>query len=860
MSFLLHGVPVEERELAGLTLAPFGSLAAAERAAKFDLTLELIENGPGLITLLEFRRDLFDSTTAARMLGHFAVLVAALAAAPEGRLAELPLLPEGDRHQILVEWNDTQAASPEAVLLHQLFEAAAERSPAAVAAVCAGEELSYGELEARSNRMAWLLRERGVGRGAPVGVWIDRSLHMLAAVLGVLKAGAHYVALDETWPAARVESILAASGARALITGSSLLSAAEEMSWRLPVLSTVLCPAITEVEPPAEAIDPASVRELWDLVAERAVDRVTAGGFVSAFTGAPMSEAEVDEYRDRVLSLAAPWLRPEARVLEIGNGSGLLLWEMAARVRQVTGIDPSPLVPRNATARGRRREGYSNVELLTGFAHEARLSPRPRRPGRAIRSHPPRQHRAVLPRPALSGRRGAPSARPARSGRRSADRGRTRCPAAGGAAAGHRRAPRQCIDSPGAVPRRGLLSRPRRGGPPPDGRFLERAGLPLRRAAHPGEDGVERGGAVRGVWRRLRTGWHLDRCASGRVAPEATAADLGDIAYVIHTSGSTGEPKGIAVQHRPAVQLVDWINRTFAIGPQDRGLFVTSLGFDLSVYDIFGVLAAGGTVYVATREELGDPDRLVRLLRSGGITLWDSAPAALVQLAPLFPAAPNLSSRLRRVLLSGDWIPVTLPDRVRQAFPGAQVLALGGATEATVWSNWFPVGVVDPAWPSIPYGRPIANARYHVLDAGFTPSPIGVAGDLYIGGDCLCVGYARRPDLTAEAFLPDPFAASQTARDPASTAPATGRATTPTATWSSWAGWTSRSRCAASASSWGRSRSSWGATPGCGSASSWCARTWRETAVWWPMPWAGAPARRAPRSCGAIFRPDCPST
>jgi thioesterase domain-containing protein/acyl carrier protein len=210
------------------------------------------------------------------------------------------------------------------------------------------------------------------------------------------------------------------------------------------------------------------------------------------------------------------------------------------------------------------------------------------------------------------------------------------------------------------------------------------------------------------------------------------------------------------VQHRPAANLVDWINRTFEVGPGDRGLFVTSLAFDLSVYDIFGVLGAGGTVHVATSEELGEPDRLIDLLRNGGITLWDSAPAALVRLASLFPAEADPESRLRRVLLSGDWIPVTLPDRVRQAFPQARVMALGGATEATVWSNWFPVGEVDPRWPSIPYGRPISNARYHVLDAGFAPRPAGAPGDLYIGGDCLCMGYTR-PDLTAAAFLPDPF-------------------------------------------------------------------------------------------------------
>ena len=112
---------------------------------------------------------------------------------------------------------------------------------------------------------------------------------------------------------------------------------------------------------------------------------------------------------------------------------------------------------------------------------------------------------------------------------------------------------------------------------------------------------------------------------------------------------------------------------------QDRVLFVASLAFDLSVYDIFGVLGAGGTVHVATQEELADPDRLVALLRDGGITLWDSAPAALVQLAPLFPAMPQMpegKSRLRQVLLSGDWIPVSLPDRVRNAFPGARVQAV----------------------------------------------------------------------------------------------------------------------------------------------------------------------------------------
>src|SRR6185295_7251441 len=181
----------------------------------------------------------------------------------------------------------------------------------------------------------------------------------------------------------------------------------------------------------------------------------------------------------------------------------------------------------------------------------------------------------------------------------------------------------------------------------------------------------------------------------------------------------------------------------------------------LSVYDIFGTLAAGGTVHVVPEAALRDPVRLAAMLRDEPVTIWDSAPAALQQLASLFPAsaeAGRVSSPLRLVLLSGDWIPVSLPDQVRAAFPGARVVSLGGATEATVWSNWYPVDEVDPSWPSIPYGRPIANASYYVLDGSLGACPVGVAGDLYIGGEVLCVGYVHQPELTAAQFLPDPFA------------------------------------------------------------------------------------------------------
>lgn len=229
-----------------------------------------------------------------------------------------------------------------------------------------------------------------------------------------------------------------------------------------------------------------------------------------------------------------------------------------------------------------------------------------------------------------------------------------------------------------------------------------------------------------------------------------------DTAYIIYTSGSTGTPKGVVLSHTAVVNTLDWVNRECHVTAADRLLFVTSLSFDLSVYDIFGGLGSGASLRIASEEELRDPALLTEILSREAITIWNSAPAALLRLTSFFPKEP--SQKLRLVMLSGDWIPVALPDQVRRAFPNAQVLSLGGATEAAIWSNTYPIGTVDPTWPSIPYGKPIQNTRYYVLNGNLEPQPIGVPGELYITGVGLADGYHDRPELTAERFIPNPHA------------------------------------------------------------------------------------------------------
>ncbi|WP_172834422.1 non-ribosomal peptide synthetase [Nitrospira japonica] len=235
-----------------------------------------------------------------------------------------------------------------------------------------------------------------------------------------------------------------------------------------------------------------------------------------------------------------------------------------------------------------------------------------------------------------------------------------------------------------------------------------------------------------------------------------TRAD--DVAYVIFTSGSTGQPKGVVVQHRPVVNLIGWVHKTFGFGPIDRVLFVNSLAFDLSVFDIFGMLACGGSIHIADDSERADAARLADILLSGSITFWNSAPAYMQFLLP------SLRSRIaaeppevRHVFLSGDWVSVSLVGEVRESLRVAQLVALGGATEATIWSNYFVVPEIDPRWSNIPYGKPIQNARYYILDERRRPCATGQKGHLYIGGECLSAGYLHAEELTSQKFVPDPF-------------------------------------------------------------------------------------------------------
>ena len=239
--------------------------------------------------------------------------------------------------------------------------------------------------------------------------------------------------------------------------------------------------------------------------------------------------------------------------------------------------------------------------------------------------------------------------------------------------------------------------------------------------------------------------------------PVDVPRDPTDLAYVIFTSGSTGQPKGVMIDHRGALNTCVDIDQRFGVTADDRVLGLSSLGFDLSVYDLFGVLGAGGAVVLPENERRRDPFHWAELVQQYRVTVWNTVPA-LMDMYCDFLTETNAEAprRLRLALLSGDWIPVTLPERLWRLVPELRVISLGGATEASIWSILHPIDRVDPEWKSIPYGRPMANQTFHVLDAAGHPRPEWVPGELTIGGIGVALGYWRDPERTAASFVDHP--------------------------------------------------------------------------------------------------------
>jgi amino acid adenylation domain-containing protein len=237
------------------------------------------------------------------------------------------------------------------------------------------------------------------------------------------------------------------------------------------------------------------------------------------------------------------------------------------------------------------------------------------------------------------------------------------------------------------------------------------------------------------------------------------------LAYLIYTSGSTGVPKGVCCHHKGAMNTIYDLNDHFKVTNTDKILGLSSLSFDLSVYDIFGMLASGGCLVLPAASTVSPPDpaEWYNIVVSEGVTIWNTVPAFMELLVShLEITGGRLPDCLRLIYMSGDWIPINLPSRIRAVSDrrDLKIISMGGATEASIWSNIFEIAAegsgIPEGWTSIPYGQPMRNQIMYILNEKLEPCELWVTGGIYIGGVGVAHGYYKNEDRTKYQFITHP--------------------------------------------------------------------------------------------------------
>ncbi|HGD5269469.1 MAG: amino acid adenylation domain-containing protein [Peptostreptococcus sp.] len=234
---------------------------------------------------------------------------------------------------------------------------------------------------------------------------------------------------------------------------------------------------------------------------------------------------------------------------------------------------------------------------------------------------------------------------------------------------------------------------------------------------------------------------------------EPVKIDSYDTAYIIMTSGTTGIPKGVEIAHNSAVNTINDLNEKYKVNSNDSVIMVSAIDFDLSVYDIFGMLSVGGTIITLDDGNFKEPDFWLDLINKYNVTIWDSVPILFDMLITM-AEGKGAYVPLRLVFLSGDWIATTLPGRFYDISKDSIVVGMGGGTEASIWSNYINIPKEIPlSWKSIPYGKALKNQVYRVVDGLGRICPNYVKGELFIGGVGVAKGYRGDEELTNKKFI-----------------------------------------------------------------------------------------------------------
>ena len=745
----------------GMDGLQIGHYKGSERAASlFDLRFDIRETDDGLAIKIEYNSDIYSGARISRLADHLENLLTAAVIRPDQPISRLPYLFAWEIEQLL----ETEPVNAGEQTLVSLFEAQVARYPEQVAVKDGSQSITYKELNGQANRVAhFLVNRTGLPPEGKVGLLMERSSESIAAMLGVLKAGGMYVPMDVETPEDRLMFMARDAGIRILITEKQYIELANRLQWSVESLQDYLCMDSDAVHEESEAAEnPMMNRELWDHVGEKAVDAITGGGWTSSYTGAPIAEAEMEEYAMNVYQKLSGYLHKGARVLEIGCSSGLTLRKLAPRVGYYHGTDLSPVIVENTRAMVREL-GYQHVEIECLAAHEI---------GQLVE----RDFDVVVINSVIQHFHGHNYLRKvlADCTRLLKDEGHIfigdvmdierkdelianleafKMAHEGSGYSTKTDLSAELFVAKGffedlSVDMEGIAD-------VQIGDKLFTLENELTRYRYDVILAINKGRGAVGKKKKHQYGVDALPEPSRQHVTREVKPDYP--AYMIYTSGTTGRPKGVVIEHRNVVGLLKGCEQLMEPGPQDVWTMFHSYSFDFSVWEMYGALTAGGRLVLVPRIVAQDPEAYLALLEQEAVTVLNQTPSAFYQLDRWEQENGAKALCVRYVIFGGEALEAGRLGRWKERHPAAKLINMYGITETTVHVTYKEILDADMVAGSSPIGRPLPGWYCYVLDAKGELVPEGIPGELYVGGVGVGRGYLNRQELTAQRFIPNPY-------------------------------------------------------------------------------------------------------
>jgi amino acid adenylation domain-containing protein len=677
------------------------------------------------------------------------------------KLGEFDLVPGVEERSALVatlrRFNDTATDYPRQRTVHSLFCEQAQRTPDALAVFDGERSWSYRALLDAATRFARVLVGIRLPPEGRVALLVEKSFETAAALIGTLMAGGAYLPLSPSTPQERLRHQIQEAGATVLVTERRFIRLANRLQWICPDLRVLFCADSHDVHGETEGIGDMMREDIWDEAGRRALDDISGGGWTSSYTGEWLSREVMDQYADNAAAKLRPYLHPDTRVLEIGCASGITMGRVAPHVKSYVGTDLSGEILRWTSSRIRDL-GLTNIQLVHLPAHDIdRITTRDFDVAilnSVIQCFSGHNYLREVLRKAVGLMK-----------------------------------PRgivflgnvwdldlqdEFVRSLDAFHRQHVGTGVRVKIDRSEELFVSRAFLEDLRHDVPGIAQVEISAPIGDVKSELSTFsydalLHVDKSGAAsagarhRVQIDVRATEGVDpaplpersgptgLAYVMYTSGTSGRPKGVMIEHRGIVRLVRDTNYV-QLGPSDHCLQTGSLGFDACTFEIWGMLLNGGAFCRPPTGAILEAAELTRLIRHHRVTtLWLTAGLFNEHV----DSDVGLFAGLRNLIVGGEKLSTVHVNRAREAHPALTIMNGFGPTENTTFTSVHRIEAVCRG--DVPIGRPIANSQVWIVDERGTPVPVGVAGEICAAGDGLARGYLGDVQLTAEKFVPNPF-------------------------------------------------------------------------------------------------------